>query len=81
MPARRQLGWEGASDDDAAGADRGQQDLRRAQESTSRTINTLNGLMSVLVLSRDVAIPPPFAFDVLHPTTLYPLAAKILRSE
>jgi putative ABC transport system permease protein len=119
-----------------------------AQESTSRTINTLNGLMSVLVLvlvliaaagvfstmllhvrerSRDVAIlkavgmsprqlltmvmtssavlgmiggllamplgvrtyhglmtqlahqignrPPPFAFDVLHPTTLYPLGA------
>jgi ABC-type antimicrobial peptide transport system permease subunit len=119
---------------------------RAAQDSTSDTINTLNGLMSVLVLvlgliaaagvfftmllhvrerSRDVAIlkavgmsprqlltmvmtasavlgvigglvamplgvrtyhelmtplaqqignrPPPFAFDVLHPTTLYPL--------
>jgi putative ABC transport system permease protein len=121
---------------------------RAAQESTSDTINTLNGLMSVLVVvlaliaaagvfstmllhvrerSRDVAIlkavgmsprqlltmvmtssavlgvigglvamplgvrtyhglmtqlaqqignrPPPFAFDVLHPTTLYPLGA------
>jgi putative ABC transport system permease protein len=119
---------------------------RAAQESTSETINTLNALMSVLVLvlgliaaagvfstmllhvrerSRDVAVlkavgmsprqllamvltssavlgvigglvamplgvrtyhglmtqlaqqignrPPPFAFDVLHPTTLYPL--------
>jgi hypothetical protein len=75
---------------------------RAAQESTSDTINTLNGLMSVLVvvlapiaaamplgvrtyhalmtqLAQQIGNrPPPSAFDVLHPTTLYPLGAVSL---